>query len=244
MRASTGCRACASVPSTVRARRASRGARVCARAARRSVRACRSADDDDVSTPTPDMFGSGTSRVPPLHRAARWGDRARVLALLSEPDAPTWTRLTRQHGDDVGGAVRSRRRRRRCRETALSLTRNRFGWSALEYAPRPTSPATSSPSFSPPPASPAARVVVPPRMLAGAHGALVCDHAVDARRSGPAIVGAAASRIVGAAERYAESAARSAATALENPAEMVVGGVAVAGCTFKPLDSTRVSGAS
>ena len=194
---------------------------------------------DDV--PSPDMFGSGTSRrSPPLHRAARWGDRARVLALLSEPDAPdvdapdrngsTAMMWAAQFGhDDVVDAL--------LRNGASPLARNRFGWSALEYASTSDVAGDVVPLLlAAPGVSRGARVVVPPRLLAGAHGMLVCDHAVDARRSGPPrSLARVASRVVGAVERYAESAARSARDILENPAEMVVGGVAVAGCTFKPL---------
>ena len=217
---------------------------MCAPAARRSVRAwsVRADDDDESETvPTPDMFGSGTSRrSPPLHRAARWGDRARVLALLSEADAPdvdtpdrngsTAMMWAAQFGhDDVVDAL--------LRNGASPLARNRFGWSALEYPSTPDVAGDLVPlRLAAPGVSRGARVVVPPRMLAGAHGMLVCEHTADARRSGPPrSLARVASRVVNAARRYAESAATSARDILENPAEMVVGGVAVAGCTFKPL---------
>ena len=147
-------------------------------------------------------------------------------------------RPKRQHGYDVGGAVRPRRRRgRAAQKRRFPLARNRFGWSALEYASTSDVAGDVVPLLlAAPGVSRGARVVVPPRMLAGAHGMLVCEHTADARRSGPPrSLARVASRVVNAARRYAESAATSARDILENPAEMVVGGVAVAGCTFKPL---------
>jgi hypothetical protein len=94
-----------------------------------------------------DMFGGGSVRnSPPLHRAARWGDRARVLELLASSssssssstgdggiiDAPdnngsTPLMWASQFGkDDVVRLLLAR--------GADATRRNRFGWSALEYA--------------------------------------------------------------------------------------------------------------
>ena len=68
-------------------------------------------------------------------------------------------RPKRQHGYDVGGAVRPRRRRGRAARNGASPSRATASDGPPSSMPRlPTSPATSSPSFSPPRASPAARV--------------------------------------------------------------------------------------
>ena len=73
-------------------------------------------------------------------------------------------------------------------------------------------------------------------MLDGGHGRLLCDFATGI----PAPVGPKgparwANLLTGLRRRYAQSASQSAKDAWRAPASVEVGGVAVAGCTFKPL---------
>ena len=100
------------------------------------------------------MFGSGSVRnSPPLHRAARWGDLARVQELLS---ASTSARTSHDDDDvdgidgidgidapDGNGSTALMWAAQFGKDDVVRLllergadptTRNRFGWSALEYA--------------------------------------------------------------------------------------------------------------
>ena len=177
---------------------------------------------------------------PPLHRAARWGDRARVLALLSEADAPDVDTPDRNgstammwaaqfgHDDVVDALLRN----------GASPSRATASDGPPSSMPRlPTSPATSSPSFSPPRASPAARASSSLPACSPARTARSCANTPPTRDDPAPLDRWRASRLASSTRRGDTPRAprRALGDILENPAEMVVGGVAVAGCTFKPL---------
>ena len=208
------------------------------------------------------MFGSGTTRASPeLHRAARRGDVAAVDRLLASEDVnqrdangSTALMWASQYGRDATV------RRLLGAPGADATARNRFGWSALEYASTSAFAGNVLPILlDAPGVRRGARVAVPPELLladAAADAAaassssspssppppfarLICDHEPGAFRATTAAksvgVGRWESLAVNAVERYASGAATSARDLLETSDDIRVGGVAIAGCTCKPL---------
>ena len=206
------------------------------------------------------MFGSGTTRASPeLHRAARRGDVAAVDRLLASEDVnqrdangSTALMWASQYGRDATV------RRLLGAPGADATARNRFGWSALEYASTSAFAGNVLPILlDAPGVRRGARVAVPPEiLLADAASSssssssspssppppfarLICDHEPGAFRATTAAksvgVGRWESLAVNAVERYASGAATSARDLLETSDDIRVGGVAIAGCTCKPL---------
>lgn len=143
---------------------------------------------------TADMFGSGSVRSSPaLCRAARWGDRARVLKLIattgSRPEdvvdardrnGSTALMWASQFGKDEVVRVL-------LANGADATARNRFGWSALEYASTSALAGNVLPLlFACPGVAPGRHVDIPAQMLGGAFGRLLCTYDAQPEKMGVA----------------------------------------------------------
>jgi hypothetical protein len=180
---------------------------------------------------------------PPLHRAARWGDVVSVNSLLlggadggadtavDEKDRNGSTPLmwAAQFGhDDVVDVLLA--------NGADPRVTNAFGWTAAEYASTSSVAGdvlplllAAEPSFL------GARRTVPRDRLGGGHGCLVCDYDQKLVAAGPKGIGRFAAVASGLVKRYRQSAGQSAEDIWAAPNSVETAGVAVAGCTFKPL---------
>ena len=211
------------------------------------------ASSDDVAgvARRPDMFTSDLETTlmrgsPPLHRAARWGDVARVRQLLlrdEEESSPRSRPLVDER--DVNGSTPLMWASQFGHDDVVQVLLdfgadpnliNAFGWTAAEYASTSSAAGDILPLILAAGAPRDATRVVPSAMLDGGHGRLLCDFATGI----PAPVGPKgparwANLLTGLRRRYAQSASQSAKDAWRAPASVEVGGVAVAGCTFKPL---------
>lgn len=114
---------------------------------------------------------------------------------------------------------------------------NAFGWTAAEYASTSSAAGDVLPLILAAGAPRGAARVVPSAMLGGGHGRLLCDFdpATIPAPAGPKGPTRWANFLSGFGARYITSASQSARDAWASPARVEVGGVAVAGCTFKPL---------
>ena len=197
---------------------------------------------------SPDMFSSDLETTlmrssPPLHRAARWGDVVSVNSLLlggadggadtavDEKDRNGSTPLmwAAQFGhDDVVDVLLA--------NGADPRVTNAFGWTAAEYASTSSVAGDVLPLLlAAEPSLLGARRTVPRAMLGGGHGCLVCDYDQKLVAAGPKGIGRFAALAAGLVKRYRQSAGQSAEDMWAAPNSVDTSGVAVAGCTFKPL---------
>ena len=197
---------------------------------------------------SPDMFSSDLETTlmrssPPLHRAARWGDVVSVKSLLREGadggadtavdekdrNGSTPLMWAAQFGhDDVVDVLLA--------NGADPRVTNAFGWTAAEYASTSSVAGdvlplllAAEPSFL------GARRTVPRDMLGGGHGCLICDYDQKLVAAGPKGIGRFAALAAGLVKRYRQCAGQSAEDICAAPNSVDTSGVAVAGCTFKPL---------
>ena len=217
--------------------------------ASRAIRTPEEAKGDAVrGSVSPDMFSSDLETTlmrssPPLHRAARWGDVVSVKSLLREGadggadtavdekdrNGSTPLMWAAQFGhDDVVDVLLA--------NGADPRVTNAFGWTAAEYASTSSVAGdvlplllAAEPSFL------GARRTVPRDMLGGGHGCLVCDYDQKLVAAGPKGIGRFAAVASGLVKRYRQSAGQSAEDIWAAPNSVETAGVAVAGCTFKPL---------
>ena len=201
-----------------------------------------------VGSVSPDMFSSDLETTlmrssPPLHRAARWGDVVSVKSLLrggadggadtavDEKDRNGSTPLmwAAQFGhDDVVDVLLA--------NGADPRVTNAFGWTAAEYASTSSVAGDVLPLLlAAEPSLLGARRTVPRAMLGGGHGCLVCDYDQKLVAAGPKGIGRFAALAAGLVKRYRQSAGQSAEDMWAAPNSVDTAGVAVAGCTFKPL---------
>ena len=197
---------------------------------------------------SPDMFSSDLETTlmrssPPLHRAARWGDVVSVNSLLlggadggadtavDEKDRNGSTPLmwAAQFGhDDVVDVLLA--------NGADPRVTNAFGWTAAEYASTSSVAGDVLPLLlAAEPSLLGARRTVPRDMLGGGHGCLICDYDQKLVAAGPKGIGRFAALASGLVKRYRQSAGQSAEDMWAAPNSVDTSGVAVAGCTFKPL---------
>ena len=213
------------------------------------------ASSDDVAgvVRRPDMFTSDLETTlmrgsPPLHRAARWGDVARVRQLLlrdEEESSPRSRPLVDER--DVNGSTPLMWASQFGHDDVVKVLLddfgadpnliNAFGWTAAEYASTSSAAGDVLPLILAAGAPRDATRVVPSAMLGGGHGRLLCDFTPNRIPApvGPKGPARWANLLTGLRRRYARSASQSARDAWRAPAVVEVGGVAVAGCTFKPL---------
>ena len=212
------------------------------------------ASSDDVAgvVRRPDMFTSDLETTlmrgsPPLHRAARWGDVARVRQLLlrDEESLPRSRPLADER--DVNGSTPLMWASQFGHDDVVQVLLddfgadpnliNAFGWTAAEYASTSSAAGDVLPLILAAGAPRGAARVVPSAMLGGGHGRLLCDFnpATIPAPAGPKGPTRWANFLSGFGARYITSASQSARDAWASPARVEVGGVAVAGCTFKPL---------
>ena len=113
---------------------------------------------------------------------------------------------------------------------------NAFGWTAAEYASTSSVAGDVLPLLlAAEPSLLGARRTVPRAMLGGGHGCLVCDYDQKLVAAGPKGIGRFAALAAGLVKRYRQSAGQSAEDMWAAPNSVETSGVAVAGCTFKPL---------
>ena len=205
----------------------------------------------DDATIRPDMFTSDLETTlmrgsPPLHRAARWGDVARVRSLLLHDESPPRSRPLVDERD-VNGSTPLMWASQFGHDDVVQVLLddfgadpclvNAFGWTAAEYASTSSAAGDVLPLILAAGAPRGAARVVPSAMLGGGHGRLLCDFnpATIPAPAGPKGPTRWANFLSGFGARYITSASQSARDAWASPARVEVGGVAVAGCTFKPL---------
>ena len=216
--------------------------------ASRATRTREEAKGESVGSVSPDMFSSDLETTlmrssPPLHRAARWGDVVSVKSLLREGadgvadtavdekdrNGSTPLMWAAQFGhDDVVDVLLA--------NGADPRVTNAFGWTAAEYASTSSVAGDILPLLlAAEPSLLGARRTVPRDMLGGGHGCLVCDFDQKLVAAGPKGIGRFAALASGLVKRYRQSAGQSAEDMWAAPNSVDTAGVAVAGCTFKPL---------
>jgi signal peptidase I len=225
-----------------------------------------SRDGDEVPTAStsdvtrPDMFGASTTiRSPSLHRAARWGDLRTVTRLLDTPgvdvnqgdeNGSTALMWASQFGHDEVVKVL-------LRKNADKKIRNKFNWSAAEYAYTSslagdvlplvlfsaedhTKSTTDNSELTQEVKT--TTIVIPSLFFANAYGALIVDYSPEtvsrkfAKAGGPA---GSPQRMLSIVNntllRYRESASRNTRDMKDKPRDITRNGTAIAGCTCKPL---------
>ena len=203
-----------------------------------------------ISSASPDMFGASPGlRSPKLHRAARWGDLFRVTQLLDDNTVDV------NEGDANGSTALmwcSQSGHDECVKLLLANNanpniRNKFNWSALEYASTSSLAGDVLPVLLDSLSSTTItncpydneKKIIPAVFFGDAYGALLTDYKNEnkfAKSGGPA---GSVARLVSicrnTVQRYTQSATQSTIDMKTQYKNISNGGVAIAGCTCKPL---------